>query len=385
MKRLLTLFLAFISILTICSCKGEKLKIKGIRLIHEEEFGGIYIKKTIEEFNNVGYEYGDSVNIYFSNGKKLKDIPYYNGYYVDANNELLVAYPGYDYIKAAINFGDDLWELLDIDENDTATITLNAKAKYKDIQLASDITYYDDKTLYETDEIFSNFREIRVGNIKEGILYRSASPCDNTRKRASTTDSLMERENIKFIMNLADTDAKIEKYIAKDDFNSPYFLSLYQNNKCYVAPLVEEKDLLTSSNSIIPLAMNMNYRSEDFAKKVAAGFKATLNAEGAILIHCQEGKDRTGFVCIVIEALMGATYKEIVDDYMITYANYYGIDKNDSRYETIKARNVDSMLDFITDGNDYKTVNLVNYAKEYLKFGGMSDSEINQLIEMLSK
>ena len=82
---------------------------------------------------------------------------------------------------------------------------------------------------------------------------------------------------------------------------------------------------------------------------------------------------------------MGATYKEIVDDYMITYENYYGIGLNDSRYETIKDRNVDSMLDFIVGGKDYKTVNLVNYAKDYLKFGGMTDTEINQLIEMLSK
>jgi len=50
------------------------------------------------------------------------------------------------------------------------------------------------------------------------------------------------------------------------------------------------------------------------------------SADGPYLVHCLEGKDRTGFVCIVLEALMSATYQEIVDDYMLTYNNYYHID-----------------------------------------------------------
>ncbi|MBR0140190.1 MAG: S-layer homology domain-containing protein, partial [Firmicutes bacterium] len=37
-------------------------------LIHEPEFGGIYLTKTIDEFNAMGFNYGDSVDIYFSSG-----------------------------------------------------------------------------------------------------------------------------------------------------------------------------------------------------------------------------------------------------------------------------------------------------------------------------
>ena len=48
---------------------------------------------------------------------------------------------------------------------------------------------------------------------------------------------------------------------------------------------------------------------------------------GPCLIHCVEGKDRTGFVCALMLALAGASAQEIIDDYMITYYNYYGITK----------------------------------------------------------
>ena len=230
---------------------------------------------------------------------------------------------------------------------------------------------------------------MNIGNLKTDYVFRSASPCNNEHKRASYTDKLMEENNIKFIMNLADTKEKIEKYISKDDFNSPYFLSLYNNEKLCMVDFEEEEKaslkLFGNEESVVPLAMNMNYTSEDFAKKVALGFKSILSSDGPIMIHCLEGKDRTGFVCIVLEALMNATYQEIVDDYMLTYDNYYGIDIKDNRYEIIKKRNVDSMLKFICDGADYKTGSLTTYASNYLKFGGLSDSEISQIITKLSK
>ena len=75
---------------------------------HETEFGGVYILMTIDDFNAMGFAYGDSVDVTFSNGYTLTDLPYYNGYYTGTGVPLLVAYPGYPYIKACINNGDDL-------------------------------------------------------------------------------------------------------------------------------------------------------------------------------------------------------------------------------------------------------------------------------------
>lgn len=379
MKKILASIILLFSLILLPSC-GNKLCVKDLKVIHEEEFGGIYLTKTIEDFNALGFSFGDSVNITFSNGYKLKDLPYYSGYYVDADEKLLVGYPGYDYIKAAINYGDDLFTVANLKETDTATITLNKKAKYLDIQTSLDIHYYDEREKYTTDSEFANYREIKVGNIKEGILYRSASPCDNKHKRASFTDKLMEESNVNFIMNLADTPEKIQSYIQMDDFNSPYFLSLYQRNMLF---LMETSN---SDDKVIPLAMNMNYKSDEFREKIALGFTNMSKTDGAYLIHCLEGKDRTGFVCMVIEALMHATYQEMVDDYMLTYDNYYGIDINDKRYEVIKKRNIDSMLMFISNKTKLdKDMDYSDAAKTYLLNGGMTIEDINILVSKLGK
>ena len=42
-------------------------------VMHETEFGGVYIDITIDDFNALGFAYGDSVNVTFSNGYEMKE------------------------------------------------------------------------------------------------------------------------------------------------------------------------------------------------------------------------------------------------------------------------------------------------------------------------
>ena len=378
-RRIICL-LSIIGMLFIVSSCNSKLAFTDIGIIHEPEFGGVYIKVTIDDFNKKGFEYGDSVDVEFTNGYKVSNLPYYNGYYVDAGESLLVGYPGYDYIKLAINYGDDYWNIAKLKDNDKATVRLNNKGKYKDIQETMNIQYKDERSFYETDEEFGNYRMISNGNIKDGILYRGASPCDNKHNRASYVDRLIEADNVNFIIDLADTPDKINEYISKSDFNSPYFLSLYRRNTVLLAASPTEK--------VMPLAMNMNYKSDEFREKVADGFKQILQFDGPYYIHCQEGKDRTGFACIVIEALCGATYDELVYDYMYTYKNYYKITKESDqlRYKVLKERNVDTMLRFLVgDSNaNLENMNFTPYIKNYLINGGMKSDDVDRLISKLT-
>ena len=110
--------------------------------------------------------------------------------------------------------------------------------------------------------------------------------------------------------------------------------------------------------------------------------------EGPYLVHCTEGKDRTGFVCMLLEALCGASYDELIDDYMITYENYYGITKeNDpSKYEIIVSDVFLPRLQFITGDNfDPTKADLSKCAEEYLKSAGLTDSEIFEIKRKLIK
>ncbi len=386
--RILTAVIASASVL--CACQKEEQvqpepKIENCAIIHETEFGGVYIKSTIDDFNKLGFVYGDSVNVEFSNGFKLEDVPYYNGYYVDAGQPLLIAYPGYDYIKAAVNYGDDLWETAGLqqkndprlnlwmqsklEEHDTASVYLNERGKYADIQAARDIHYYDERERYTTDEEFANFRSIHMGRIAENRLYRSASPCDNQHNRAPYVDRLIEQAGVNGIMNLSDSHLKIRGYMEKDGFDSPYFLSLYQNDQ------------------VIPLALNMNYLSEEFAVTAAQGLKELAKLEPPYLIHCTEGKDRTGFICMLVEALAGADYQQIADDYMVTYDNYYGItaDSEPDKYQTILEKNLDAMIRSIVGDESINITNtdLSVYAKNYLLKAGMSEEEITAFLNRI--
>ncbi|MBQ9158608.1 MAG: tyrosine-protein phosphatase [Erysipelotrichaceae bacterium] len=371
-------------ILSLCACQKKKEEsnpsIADYPIEHEMEYGGVYIKIAIDDFNALGFSFGDSIDLTFDNGRKLEDIPYYNGYYVDAGEPLLIGYPGYEYIKATINYGQDLWDEFSLkvpanveglwkkvvlEEHNTATITLHEKGKYLPIQEASDIHYFDERERYDSDAMFANFRSMNMGKLKRDVIYRSASPCDNQHNRVPYVDALIREAGVKTILDLADNEVKIEKYIARDDFASPYFLSLYD------------------SDQVIPIALNMNYLSDDFGMKIVQGFNLMVEKEGPYLIHCTEGKDRTGFVAMLIEALAKASYEEIEADYMKTYANYYRIDKSNDKekYQIILERNLDGMIAFMVNdaGIDFKNCDLSIYAENYLQRCGMSEEQIQAL------
>ena len=369
MKKLLlsiTTCLVFTS-LTACS-KSPVLKDYSIH--HDDEFGGAYIDISIADFNNLGFKFGDSVNLSFSNGVKYQDIGYYSGYYVPAGQELVVGYPGYDYIKFCINYGNDVYADNNFDANTKVTITVNKPLKYKEIEETLSISYSDDKTQYDSDEEFANFREISVGNVKEKTLYRGASPIDNRRNRASTVDGLLELNEIKYDIDLADGRSTIDGFYAKEDFDSPYFKSLDEDNK------------------VLPLAMAAAYKTDDFSGKVKQMFLGILNNDGPYYIHCLEGKDRTGYVCMVIEALCGATYEDLIKDYFITYKNYYGIEEGSKKYDVIKELHIDEMIRYVFDFEPKTNLLTANYRSEvnsYLLAIGLTQNEIDSVQNKLTK
>ena len=370
MKRFLC-FIALSLLLAagLAACKKTP-ETKTFKVMHEEKFGGIYFDSTIDDFNALGFAYGDSVDILFSNGASMKDIPYYNGYYVDIGDPLLVAYPGYPYIEAAFNYGDDPWVLYGITEDCTATISLNEKGKYLSVQKARDITYSDEQGDLN-DAVFANFRSVKAGDLLADVLYRSASPCNNEHNRAAVTDRLMKDAGVNFIIDLSDNEEEVKGHIEASDFNSPYFLSLYESGR------------------VTALGLSANFKSESFSSKLAAGLTKAAENDGPFLVHCVEGKDRTGYVMMLLEALAGASYQEIIDDYMITYDNYYGINESSDRerYDVIKEKNIDVMIAYVTGmktGTDFSAVDLQPLVKQKLEDMGMTAEAVTLLQKKLT-
>ncbi len=327
---------------------------------------------TIDEFNAVGFEYGDSVDVSFSNGYQLKQIPYHNGYYVNVGDPLVVGYPGYPHIAIAINYGK-LWDEAGVQEGDTATITLAEKGTYLAEQEAFDIVYTNNRSDYASDEVFANFRALSGGKLLPTIAYRSASPIDNEYGRAPYVESLMKQLNIAYVLNLSDSDKEADAYIA-DSEQQGVDVSYFKD--------------LRAAGLVGLLDLSASYPSQDYAAKLAVGLVEMSQHDGPYLIHCIEGKDRTGFVCILLEALTGATFDEMQADYMATYANYYGITKESDpdKYQAISGLYLNGMLSFLAgvDKNaDLRSIDYVEPARQYLMYGGMTSEQIDALVARL--
>ena len=129
--------------------------------------------------------------------------------------------------------------------------------------------------------------------------------------------------------------------------------------------------------------------ADDYNKKLIAALKELPSRPAPYVVHCMEGKDRTGYVCALLEGLCGATYEEIVTDYLITYDNYYGVTPPKDRdvCNTLLSLRLYPCLMYYADIKDEAQLPNVDYAKafsNYLLSHGMSSEQVDALIKVLT-
>ncbi len=358
------------SLIVFSSC-GKEPSLLGAKVSEDVKFKAANVDISIEDFNDLGFSLGDSCDVKFSNGYEMKDVPYFDGYYVQNGAPVIVAYPSNEYVTITLN-NVGIWETAGLDDECTVDITLNAKKKYSATQEALGQRYSVLREEYSSDEEFANFRAMSGGNLKKNFIFRGASPVDNSRNRAKYADGLLQTNGIACVIDLADSETNLENYFASEDFSSEYTKSLYE------------------SGNMVLLSMSSSYASDAYKKSVVDGLKFMSGHSGPYYVHCMEGKDRTGFVCSLIEALCGASYDEMRDDYMKTYENYYKIsaEKTPEKYNAVVGLYFDSFMKCISGKDDLSLVTSGDYvdgAKRYLAEGGMSDEEIDGIINLLTK
>lgn len=330
-----------------------------------EKYGHAVTDISIDDFNKLGFKIADTVTAVFDNGFVI-EAPYLDGYFVDNGNPLVRAYPGQKNIAVCINYGK-LNEIAGVKPGDKVTIMANKSEGYLTQYQIRNLARTNKREDYSSDEVFANFRNMTIGTIAEGVLYRSSSPINNEIGRASYADNLIKAANINTVVNLADSTDNIKKYLDGKDFASPYYAELYNNNQ------------------VLCLNMGLAYSSPEFKAGTIKGLIFMSENKGPYLFHCTEGKDRTGFMGALLGALMGASKDEIVNDYMQSYANYYGVDKekDSDKYQLI-SQDVLGMLKVIEGTADLDKADLAAGAKQYLISGGMTDEQVETLKTNLS-
>ena len=332
----------------------------------DTDFGGIYICISIEEFLSLGFNYGDSVNISFSGGLEFKDVPFYSGYYVGYNELLLVGYQNYPYVLLKYNFKNDFIEKTGLTLDQTAIITINEKEKNILIQELFEQKHSNDRNDYMSDESFCNFREITKNN----LVYRSASPCSNNYNRPHCVSKLLEKYKINYVLDLSNSKAKMHGYYMDKNVDNKHWKNMYEKGNAIAMPL------------------DVNYKSKECAKTIIEMLRFMLNSKGPFLIHCAEGKDRTGFAGIIIGALANNTIEEIETDYMKTYDEYYHITKKEKSksYNAIKELYLDRMIKYLCNDKSIEDITSECIQRSVIKYlfnNGMNEEEITKLQEKL--
>ena len=319
---------------------------------------------------DLGYEYGDLLEVTVA-GQTL-EVPFGSNYSdVDNGNAILRAITAEEVVVLALNMSDfattaGIAEKVTIEEEPgyrwdylveapvQVTISMKQEDGYREQWLIHQLVGSTERSDYAhlSDEAFANFRMIDTTGMGAGKLYRSSSPINPGIGRNTYADQAARAAGIVTVINLAD---------ASNTYESPegtYYLT------CQVTYL----------------NLGMNFTSEASKAGLAEGLRVIINGEGPYLVHCNEGKDRAGFVSALLECLMGASIDEVVEDYMETYVNYYGVEKGTEKYNAVVNSNIISTLNASFEVQDVYKADLVAEAEAFLmEEVGLSADEVAAL------
>ena len=206
------------------------------------------------------------------------------------------------------------------------------------------------------DAQYANFRESATTGMGLHALYRGASPLATRCGRTMQAMKAVEAAGIRTIINMSSSMNTVTKS------------KLYAGS-CYASAAVWARQ------------MNMMILSTAFRKNIASICRFMVKNEGPYYIHCIWGKDRTGFMCALLECLMGAGAKEVVRDYQVTYENFYGIRVGSSLSEYVAYNAIRRQLaQAFGIGSIFEAgVDLAACAEGYLLDCGLSEGEIDAL------
>ena len=346
------------------------------------KYGNLYCDCKAEDFVAMGYTWGDLVKVKFLDQELiLPVVPTYS--YVDSGKPAIImgktdtgAPTGY--LSFAINMGNFTGTYgiatKQTDENGNWWWTANEGVTFPmeiTFELAEAGGYMAEYILHElvrtnnredyahlTDEQFANFRVVATNGMGTAILYRSSSPINPEIGRNAYADAAIRAAGVKTIINLADSS---EDTLAYAGYADTYY----------------------SQQNVTYLSLGVDFAADDFQYGLAVGLRYMAENEGPYLIHCTEGKDRAGFVTALLECLMGATYDEVVADYMVTYYNYYGVEPGSEKYNAIAQSNIIKSLQQAFGVADLTAADLQAEAKEYLLAIGLTEEEIGKLVNNL--
>ena len=345
--------------------EGDEKNVLVTSVMDYDQFNNILLTTTREEMEKTGFTPGDEITVEI--GGSSYDVPYYTGYFTRNEELVIVDYPSIkNTIFTAKNTGvkDRFPDM----KGKTVKMTLKEKGAYADVQRTLGRKYTNDRDDYLSDEMFANAREVATTGMKRGVLYRTASPFDNVYGRAPYVAEFLMENGVKTALDLTD---------------NADMLRGYADVPAYARQMVEAGD-------VVLCKVDANYRGEKFNRTVVEGLVEMMGHPAPYVVHCTEGKDRTGYVCAMLEALTGATYEEIAADYLLSFYNYYRISQENDATACRLLLDLtldDAMMFFchVDDAGLLRSMNLREAMEQHLMRYGMTAEQVKNLEELLQE
>lgn len=340
------------------------------------KYGNLILDKTGAELFADGLEYGDLLSVTIL-GQEW-EIPLGSNYSdVDTGLPVVRAESDEAAVVIAINMGDMAstagiavktkieeepgyrWDYL-VEQPVLVNIALKQEDGYRDQWLIHQLVRTNERADYAhlDDEAFANFRAVDTTGMREGRLYRSSSPINPEIGRSIYADAAAGAAGIKTVVNLADAS---NTYEGTENAYYPTCQTVYLN-------------------------LGVDFAAPEFKAGLAEGLRFMIANEPPYLVHCNEGKDRAGFTSALLECLMGAPADEVVDDYMETYINYYGIEKGTEKYDAVVNSNIVKTLAVAFDVEDIFAADLAAEAEAFvMEELGLAQDEVDALKAKLGK
>lgn len=234
----------------------------------------------------------------------------------------------------------------------------------------------DVRSDYSSDEVFANFYEVTGGDITESKLYRSFSSLYDPSKQTRSTyvNQLAEEAGVQYLIALSYSDESVKKAVETLD---GYCITLCSEGK-YVAP-------------------SMGYLYFQQKDKTVEVLRGIMDNDGPYLVHCNVGRDRTGFVILLLQALCNCTPDEMKECEAKAFCNLYHIDPGTMEYQTIVSctydRNmylianpdrIDDIFEIDWDNIDVSKVDTYSAAYSYCTdYLGLTDDDVSCIKQKL--
>ena len=193
------------------------------------------------------------------------------------------------------------------------------------------------------------------GHIKQGLIYRTSAVNNWAYGRGDVPDRI--------------TDAGKEELLTRLGCKTEINVNNSGNNEVGVQNYVDAFMYYDGGKHHM-------YRN---AEPLKQAFHALANPDNyPVFYHCRIGTDRTGFMAIMLGALLGVSENEIYQDYL--FSNFGNI--QEKRYIGEKAGR-DNILKYMDDLKTYPGEKLHNKAYNFLLSIGIPAEELDSIIDIL--